>query len=1257
MMKPMNDRSVRCLFDLQCCQSQGSRNRGVGRYSEELFAAVAAAPGQHDVWSALLASRPKPERILRAAKGKVLEIANYPATSSPPDYLGGDADAIRDVLCGHRLASLRADVVHVSHVFEGLQGDVALPSLQTKSPGQVYSATVYDLIPLRFPGHYFANSTFKRWYQHRLGWLRSADLLLAISDSTRTDLIDLLGLSPDRVLTIHGGYNAKFRAAEERGVVDHALRRRFGLRQNFLLYAAGDEFRKNIEGAIRGFAHLAPETRAQTTLAIVCAMSEASRDHCREVADLCGLTGADVVFTGYVSDEDLVALYQQCTCAVYPSLYEGLGLPIIEAMACGAPVIGSNTSSIAEVIQTPDALFDPSSTESIGEAIHRVLQSPGLRQDLSERGLARCQKFRWQGAAARALEAMDAAVELKRNRRLHAAVAGTAARKRLAILTPLPPLRSGIADYAAAFLPYLHKHFEVDLYVKQDEIDWDEGKALFRIYDEKDFPPVAERYDGIVYEVGNSEFHAHMLEAMEKFPGVVVLHDAYLSGLYGYLDFHLQQQGHYVRGMLQSHGAQVQKFLAPAAGDANGVFNSMVALPCTKAVLGGAIGVISHSPFNLEVARSFYPEGWMAPYHVVPQAFFPVRRFARSEVESFRAAHGVGENDILVVSAGHVAWTKAGDRLVEAVDRLDAGGVRHVHLLFVGEISKDAFGAALVERIEASRASSRVGITGYVEPETYHLALQAADIAVQLRLCSRGGTPRGVLDGMNASVSVIVNRDASYKDYPDGVVRYVSADPDETEIADAIRDLADSPELRASQSRRASEYLQRQHNPEACASLFAASVHEFLDRQKSTLVSRAARQLEPLVASSADPNTALADGLAWMKAHEPPTARKARLYIDCSYLTTSDSETGIARVVKNIIRQAYLQCPSDVEPVAVCLTGSQLCRATGVETALGLLPSDGTDCDLQPGDVLLMLDSSWAQIDSFAAVFEAARIAGVPILTVVYDLLPLSLPPACIVPGGAEWFRSWFIKAAKVSSGLITISASMAEEIRSCLQECPEIPRPPVVEHWHLGADFGKPADAPQATVTPPALDFLLMVGTIEPRKCHAMALAAMELLWEDGLDSLGLFIAGKQGWLVDDLMAKLRGHGRLGRQLFLQEAPADADIAALYKSARGLLFLSRGEGFGLPLVEAAHFETPILCSRLPVFQEIAGEHACYVNDDSPARLAEDIKTWHGQMTAGRVIPSKGMRRLTWAESYRQLHHVIRRMTGAGETQTSTEPT
>jgi O-antigen biosynthesis alpha-1,2-mannosyltransferase len=244
-------------------------------------------------------------------------------------------------------------------------------------------------------------------YLEKIESLRRADKLLAISDYTRQEAIEALALPPQRITAIGCAYNADlFRPCPNDPEDRAALLRQYGIADRYLMYNSALEPRKNLSGLIEAYALLPMELRLSFQLVFVGAVEEQDRLIIENLARQQGCSD-QLVLTGHVNDADLVRLFNGAALFVFPSLHEGFGLPALEAMACGTPTIGSNITSIPEVIGRDDALFDPRNPRAIAETIRRVLEDPAFAAQLRDYGLQRAQLFSWDHCARRTLEALD----------------------------------------------------------------------------------------------------------------------------------------------------------------------------------------------------------------------------------------------------------------------------------------------------------------------------------------------------------------------------------------------------------------------------------------------------------------------------------------------------------------------------------------------------------------------------------------------------------------------------------------------------------------------------------------------------------------------------------------------------------------------------------------------------------------------------------------------------------------------------------
>lgn len=407
---------MKIRLDLQGVQTE-SRHRGIGRYTQALTGAFARVAAGHELGLMFNAALDGIDEALAAmrAQGLILPRTTYgPVRGTAFDNPANRArrDAAERVMT-HALDASGADVVWLSSVVEGFSDDALAPHAQA-TPLTV--ATLYDLIPLHDPATYLGNSHARDWYMHRLDALRRCDLLLAISGWVRDDAVARLGIEAQRIVAIGAGVDARF--APPAAGTDHraALRERFGIERPFVLYNGGIEKRKQVDALFPAFGALPPALRDTHQLVVVGRMPPETRQRFDKLVREARLKVEDVIFTGFVSDADLVALYQTCALFVFPSEREGFGLPPLEAMACGAPVIANDATSLPEVVGDPAALFDASRPAAITQAMRDVLADPHRQQQLRELGLRRAAEFTWTRVAERALAAIEQARSAARAR-------------------------------------------------------------------------------------------------------------------------------------------------------------------------------------------------------------------------------------------------------------------------------------------------------------------------------------------------------------------------------------------------------------------------------------------------------------------------------------------------------------------------------------------------------------------------------------------------------------------------------------------------------------------------------------------------------------------------------------------------------------------------------------------------------------------------------------------------------------------------
>lgn len=368
-----------------------------------------------------------------------------------------------------------------------------------------------------------------------------------------------------------------------------------------------------------------------------------------------------------------------------------------------------------------------------------------------------------------------------------------------------------------------------------------------------------------------------------------------------------------------------------------------------------------------------------------------------------------------------------------------------------------------------------------------------------------------------------------------------------------------------------------------------------------------------------------------------------RLLIDVTGTAKRDAGTGIQRVVKEVVR-ACAGAAFDIPVLAVRCEDGRVYTAHAFTAVLGGAET-GPDREIAvaAGDRFLMLSDSWNAFETLAPVFGRIRAEGGEIVSCVFDLIPELYPHACheaTVPR----YRAWLRKALVESDAFLAISRTVAEELADYVAASGLPHRPGLKIGWfHCGADLAVPAtQAPRekiaAAVRGPSPAFL-MVGTIEPRKGHRVALDAFDALWAGGMDAR-LVVVGRRGWFEEAIIAAMQGHREFGKRLFWFDDVDDGELSYLYDRAGALIFPSYAEGFGLPIVEAALRGRPVICSDIPVFREVGREGAAYFRVNDPSALAAAIQDFLSG--ARQADPSRTLR-ASWADAARRIVEVVAR--------------
>jgi glycosyltransferase involved in cell wall biosynthesis len=439
---------MRIVIDYQGAQG-ASKLRGIGRYTSSFTKGLITAAQDHECILALNSALPEIE-LIRDEFDSLLpqsSIRTY-HVDGPCSFLNAGNDLRRlSSECAREafFKSLRPNVVVHTTMVEGLMDDV-VTSLGRLEGGPPAAVLFYDLIPLIYPREYLKTAALESWYFEKLGHLRRADLLLSISEASRREAIAHGLASPDSVVNISAAIDPDFSMRE--AMDKDLLLQKFGVAKPFLLYIGSSDARKNLRRLVEAYASLPEHIRKAYQLVMGGAMAP---EHISELKDLTRRISPhanDLVFTGPLHDKEIISLYRNARGFILPSYHEGFGLPVLEAMHFGLPLVAANTSSLPEVVGLREALFDPHDVLAMSAAIAKVLTDESFRHLCKAHFSQQIEQFNWDKTSQSALAALKSRFapsankvlsEVSRpggNRRVGTAVGGLDDVARISIASP-----------------------------------------------------------------------------------------------------------------------------------------------------------------------------------------------------------------------------------------------------------------------------------------------------------------------------------------------------------------------------------------------------------------------------------------------------------------------------------------------------------------------------------------------------------------------------------------------------------------------------------------------------------------------------------------------------------------------------------------------------------------------------------------------------------------------------------------------------
>lgn len=1214
---------MRVVIDLQGCQT-ASRFRGIGRYSMSFTKAVLRNRGENEVIVVLNGLISETVQAIRDELRGLLPPDNIRVWHAPGPVADLElknaerreqAEYIRESF----IASLHPDVVHISSLFEGF-GDDAVVSIGKFEQAVPVSVSFYDLIPYRNPEKYLkSNWQYELHYKRKIESLSRANLLLAISEYAKNEVTEHLRLENAQVVNVSSAVESNFTTASQDVTVLSGLCGRIGLSRPFVLYSGGADSRKNLFRLIEAYSLLPSEVRSGHQLVLAGHMPEGNILALMKHADSLSLKSDDVIFTGYVGDDELINLYCACRLYVFPSINEGFGLPALEAMSCGTPVIGANASSVPEVIQLEEALFDPYNTRDIQQKILRALVDEDFRARLIANGLRRAPMFSWDETGRRAIAAWE---NLSSN-----FIAGPLATSfgYVRSLDAVQHLRNFPNDrswneLAKCLVLNRYAGIERQLFIDVSELcHRDSATGVQRVV--RGYlcgllarPPAGFRIEPVYATCEAGYKYARNFTGRFLGLNAEVVDDEDIVCGRGDIFFGLDLQ-HHVQlahaeyfNRIRTQGVVVkflvydllpiqlaQMFNNPGLKKLHEQLLSMIASMDGAICISKATEVALQSWISdncIETAANFQTS-WV---HIGGdiEGSSPSKGLALKDVKIIEGLKGLPT--FLCVST--LEPRKGQQQVLDAFELLWNEGVE-VNLVFVGKQGWNV--EVLAERIRTHQKFGHrliwlEGITDEYLGRLYEVStcLIAASInegfGLPLIEAARYGRP-------------VIARDIP-------VFREVAGDQAHFFNGAAPGDLSESVLAWLGNTRRQSQSKQGNQS--------WLTWGESTEDLKQELV----------------------------QFNYP----RRQILVDVSELVQRDAKTGIQRVVSNVLGE-WLRNPPEgyrVEPVyATVEDGYRYAREFSHRFLGGkgsVLPDEPVE--FAPGDVFVGLDFQPHVVFSQREFYKLLRLQGVFVYFVVYDLLCLNMPNNFAYGAEAD-FRRW-LEVVVQGDGVACISRAAADDFANWIAGAADAKLDNFnLKSFALGCETSRTGRRGHASPEISAVlnhfgarPTFLMVGTLEPRKGHEQMLFAFEQLWGSGQD-INLVFVGKRGWKVDALVSCIQTHEELHSRLFWLNDASDEDLEDIYCASTCLISASYGEGFGLPLVEAAAHGLPIIARDLPVFREVCETHAYYFAGKSAGEIARAVSDWLILFEADQHPAPNGVKKCTWKETAEKLLDIV----------------
>ena len=393
------------LIDMQACQC-GSKYRGIGRYTIALVRAMLVQVSDHTKIKLLLNGMFEDSiAYIRHELYGYIDHEDILVWYGAPDVGNDNERELSIKLLQHFILRLDPDIYFVPSFFEGFRDQsITIASFPVRNKIKTV-VTIHDLIPLLQKNTYLdPYPQFSEFYLNQVTQVKQADFFFTTSESSKNELLKLLDVDSRQVMNTSEGAEAFFQPQPLNTNYEKLVLAKYNISKKFVLYTGASDERKNLLRLIEAFSQLSKNLQDEFILVFAGGMPNEHMSKFRRYAEICGLEPEQLIMTGRITDREMLQLYSCCTLYCFPSWHEGFGLPVLEAMCCGAAVICANASSLPEIIDNPEQLFDPYDAMSIAHKMEQALSNPELLGSFREYAAHRIQTFSWHRAAEGALQ-------------------------------------------------------------------------------------------------------------------------------------------------------------------------------------------------------------------------------------------------------------------------------------------------------------------------------------------------------------------------------------------------------------------------------------------------------------------------------------------------------------------------------------------------------------------------------------------------------------------------------------------------------------------------------------------------------------------------------------------------------------------------------------------------------------------------------------------------------------------------------------